>query len=153
LTPDCCLLLAGYFEPTELLLQPILWKQNSSLLTLDPSTGFVMLKLLSHRACQKMCWRKNQHNEIWGQVFAKLQKVNLACQSIWPAIDKERINIKFKIVSAGIPNNSRVGVSASFADRESDKKIFNASVKEQTYQQVGWYGKRQISREEPIACV
>ena len=25
----------------------------------------------SHRACQKMCWRKNQHTGIRGQVFAK----------------------------------------------------------------------------------
>ena len=42
----------------------------------------------SQWACQKMCWRKNQHTRIWWQVFAKLQKVNQVCQSIWPAIDK-----------------------------------------------------------------
>jgi len=42
----------------------------------------------SHQACQKMCWHKNQHTGIRGQVFAKLRKVNQAYQSIWPIIDK-----------------------------------------------------------------
>ena len=86
-------------------------------------------------------------------MFAKLRKVNQVCQSIWPAIDKEKINIKSESVSAGIPNNSCASVSASFVDRESDKRIFNASVKEQMYQQVGRYRKWQIGREEPIARV
>ena len=56
------------------------------------------------------------------------RKVNQACQSIWPEIDKGENKVKFKSVSAGIPNISQVGVSASFADTERDKKILNASV-------------------------
>ena len=35
--------------------------------------------------------------------------------------------VKFKSVSAGIPNISQMGVSASFADTIDDKKILNAS--------------------------
>ena len=73
------------------------------------------------------CWRKNQHIGIRGQVFAKHEKVNQACQSIWPEIDKEENRIKFESVSAGIPNVSRIGVSASSADTEGDKKILNVS--------------------------
>ena len=62
------------------------------------------------------------------QVFAKHGKVNQACQSIWPEIDKGENKVKFESVSAGIPNISQVGVSASFADTECNKKILNASV-------------------------
>ena len=36
--------------------------------------------------------------------------------------------IKFESVSAGIPNISQMGVSASFADTIDDKRILNASV-------------------------
>ena len=73
------------------------------------------------------CWRKNQHTGIRGQVFVKLRKVNQACQSIWPAIDKEQINVKSESVSAGISNISCTNISASSADKENDKRIFNAS--------------------------
>ena len=55
-------------------------------------------------------------------------KVNQACQSIWPEIDKGENKVKFESISAGIPNISQVGVSARFADTESDKNILNASV-------------------------
>ena len=81
----------------------------------------------SHQACQKMCWRKNQHTGIRGQVFAKHGKVNQACQLIWPEIDKEENKVKFESVSAEIPNVSQIIVSASSADTESDKRILNAS--------------------------
>ena len=54
-------------------------------------------------------------------------KVNQVCQSIWPVIDKGENKIKFESVSAGIPNISQVGASASFADTIDDKKILNAS--------------------------
>jgi len=74
------------------------------------------------------CWRKNQHTEIRGQVFTKLWKVNQACQSIWPEIDKGENKVKFESVSAGIPNISQTGVSVSSADTIDDKKILNASV-------------------------
>ena len=74
------------------------------------------------------CWRKNQHTGIRGQVFTESRKVNQACQSIWPEIDKEENKVKFESVSAGIPNVSQVGVSASSADTECDKKILYASV-------------------------
>ena len=60
-------------------------------------------------------------------MFAKLRKVNQACQLIWPEIDKGEINVKFESVSAGIPNISQTGVSASFADTIDDKKVLNAS--------------------------
>ena len=60
-------------------------------------------------------------------MFSKLRKVNQACQSIWPEIDKEENKVKFESVSAGIPNISQIGVSASFADTKDDKKILNAS--------------------------
>ena len=43
-------------------------------------------------------------------------------QSIWPEIDKGENKVKFESVLAGIPNISQVGVSASFADTECDKK-------------------------------
>ena len=56
------------------------------------------------------------------------RKVNQACQSIWPEIDSGENKVKFESVSAVIPNISQVGVSASFADTEHDKKILNASV-------------------------
>ena len=72
-----------------------------------------------------MCWRKNQHIGIQGQVFAKLWKVNQACQSIWPEIDKGENKVKFESVSAGIPNISHTGVSAGFADIEHDKRLLN----------------------------
>ena len=75
-----------------------------------------------------MCWHKNQHTGIRGQVFAKLRKVNQMCESIWPEIDKGENKVKFESVSAGVPNISRAGVSASFADTVDDKKILNASV-------------------------
>ena len=55
------------------------------------------------------------------------RKVNQACQSIWPEIDKGENKVKFESVSAGIPNISQVGVSASFADTERNKKILNAN--------------------------
>ena len=61
-------------------------------------------------------------------MFAKLRKVNQACQSIWPEIDKGENKIKFESVSAGIPNISHTGVSAGFADTVDDKKILNAGV-------------------------
>ena len=61
-------------------------------------------------------------------MFAKLQKVNQACQLIWPEIDKGENKVKFESVSAGIPNISLTGVSASFVDTGDDKKILNASV-------------------------
>jgi hypothetical protein len=75
-----------------------------------------------------LCWRKNQHTGIRGQVFAKLRKVNQACQSIWPEIDKGENKVKFESVSARIPNISHTGVWASFADIVDDKRILNASV-------------------------
>jgi len=68
------------------------------------------------------CWRKNQHTRIRGQVFAESRKVNQACQSIWPEIDKGENKVKFESVSAGIPNISQMGISASFADTIDDKK-------------------------------
>jgi hypothetical protein len=82
----------------------------------------------SHWAYQKMCWRKNQHTGIRGQVFAKLWKVNQACQSIWPVIDKGWNKVKFESVSAGIPNISHTDVSAGSADTEDNKKILNVSM-------------------------
>ena len=90
-----------------------------------------------------MCiyWRKNQHTGIRGQVFAKLQKVNQACQSIWPAIDKEKINVKSESVSAGIPNNSRAGVSASSADKENNKKDIRC--KRKTRDRIGRFGRHE----------
>ena len=48
-------------------------------------------------------------------------------QSIWPEIDKGENKVKFESVSAGIPNISQMGVSASFADTIDDKKILNTS--------------------------
>ena len=73
------------------------------------------------------CWRKNQNTEIRGQMFAESRKVNQACQSIWPEIDKGENKVKFESVSAGISNISQMGVSASFADTIDDKKILNES--------------------------
>ena len=61
-------------------------------------------------------------------MFAKLRKVNQACQSIWPEIDKGENEIKFESVSAGIPNISHIGVSAGYADTDNDKRILNAYV-------------------------
>ena len=58
-------------------------------------------------------------------MFSKHGKVNQACQSIWPEIYKEENKVKFESVSAGIPNISQMGVSASFADTIDDKKILN----------------------------
>ena len=60
-------------------------------------------------------------------MFAKSRKVNQVCQLIWPEIDKGENKVKFESVSAGIPNVSQMGVSASFADTIDDKKILNAS--------------------------
>ena len=60
-------------------------------------------------------------------MFAKLRKVNQACQSIWPEIDKGENKVKFESVSARIPNISQMDVAASFADTIDDKKILNAS--------------------------
>ena len=57
----------------------------------------------------------------------QVRKVNQACQSIWPEIDKGENKVKFESLSAGIPNISQIGVSASFADTIDDKKILNAS--------------------------
>ena len=56
------------------------------------------------------------------------RKVDQACQSIWPEIDKGENKVKIESVSAGIPNISQTGVSASSADTIDDKKILNASV-------------------------
>ena len=56
------------------------------------------------------------------------RKVNQACQSIWPKIDKGENKVKFESVSAGIQNISLTDVSAGFADTVDDKKIFNTSV-------------------------
>ena len=74
-----------------------------------------------------MCWRKNQYTGIREQVFAESRKVNQSYQTIWPKIDKGENKVKFESVSAGIPNISQIGVSASFADTMDDKKILNAS--------------------------
>ena len=46
----------------------------------------------------------------------------------WPEIDKGENKVKFESVSAGIPNISHTGVSASSADTVDDKKILNVSV-------------------------
>ena len=62
-------------------------------------------------------------------MFAKIRKVNQACQSILSAIDKEEINVKSESVSTGILNISLAGVSAGSADRENNKRIFNASIR------------------------
>ena len=53
------------------------------------------------------------------------RKVDQACQSIWP-IDwqGDRVNVKFEGVSAGVPIIPHIGISASFADRIHDKRIF-----------------------------
>ena len=59
-------------------------------------------------------------------MFAESRKVNQACQSIWPEIDKGENKVKYESVSAGIPNISHTGISPSFADMESDKRIINA---------------------------
>ena len=74
--------------------------------------------------CVPECWRKNQHTGIRGQVFTESQKVNQACQTIWPEIDKGENKVKFESVLAGIPNISHTGVSAGSADTEDDKRIF-----------------------------
>jgi len=55
-------------------------------------------------------------------VFAESQKVNQACQSICPEIDKGENKVKFESVSAGILNIAQMGVSASFADTIDEKK-------------------------------
>ena len=44
-------------------------------------------------------------------------------------MDKEEINVKSESVSAEIPNISPASVSAGSADRENNKRIFNASVR------------------------
>ena len=72
------------------------------------------LELIHSDLCEMngvLCWRKNQHTGIRGQVFAEPQKVNQACQSIWPKIDKGENKIKFESVSAGIPNISHRRIS------------------------------------------
>ena len=85
---------------------------------------------------------------------AKLRKVNQACKSNWPAIDKEKINVKFESVSAGILNNSRAGVSASFADKENNKRILNTSARQDIVSADSADTKNiKISLEEPIARV
>ena len=43
-------------------------------------------------------------------------------------LTKEKNKIKFESISAGIPNISQIGVSASSADTIDNKKILNASV-------------------------
>ena len=63
------------------------------------------------------------------------RKVNQACQSIWPEIDKGENKVKFESVSAGIPNISQMGVSAKSANTERDKKILNIGVWWQAYRQ------------------
>ena len=60
-------------------------------------------------------------------MFAESRKVNQACQSICPEIEKGENKVKFESVSAVILNISQMGVSASFADNIDDKKILNAS--------------------------
>ena len=95
-----------------------------------PHVGFTLLlgiTLAINFFLMWFCWRKNQHTGIRGQVFAKSQKVNQACQSIWPEINKGENKVKFESVSAGILNISQMGVSASFADTIDDKNILNAS--------------------------
>ena len=42
-------------------------------------------------------------------------------------LTREKNKVKFERVSAGIPNISQIGVSASSADTIDDKKILNAS--------------------------
>ena len=42
-------------------------------------------------------------------------------------LTREKNKVKFESVSAGIPNISQMGVSASFADTIDNKKILNAS--------------------------
>ena len=43
-------------------------------------------------------------------------------------LTREKNKVKFESISAGIPNISQIGVSASSADTINDKKIMNASV-------------------------
>ena len=87
-------------------------------------------------------------------MFAKLRKVNQACKSNWHAIDKEKINVKFESVLAGILNNSCAGVSASFADKENNKRILNASARQDIVSADSADTKNiKISLEELIARV
>ena len=42
-------------------------------------------------------------------------------------LTREKTKVKFESISAGIPNISQMGVSASFADTIDDKRILNTS--------------------------
>ena len=55
-------------------------------------------------------------------MFAESRKVNQACQSTCPEIDKGENKVKFESVSAGILNIAQMGVLASFTDTIDDKK-------------------------------
>ena len=69
-----------------------------------------------------LCWRKNQHTGIRGQVFTKLRKVDQACQSIWPVDwQGDKVNVKFEGVSAGVPNIPYRSYRQAIADTEDDK--------------------------------
>ena len=75
----------------------------------------------------KLLTQKSTHWNSRASV-RQARKVNQACQSIWPEIDKGENKVKFESVSAGILNISQMGVSASFADTIDDKRILNAGV-------------------------
>ena len=106
------------------------------------------------RSPDSLCWRKNQHIGIRGQVFAESRKVNQACQSIWPEINKGENKVKFESVSAGIPNISQMGVSASFADTIDDKKdIKYKRVVKERIGKISRYTRRQNRLLDSRSCV
>ena len=101
-----------------------------------------------------VCWRKNQHIGIRGQVFAESRKVNQACQSIWPEINKGENKVKFASLSAEIPNISQLGVSASFADTIDDKKdIKYKRVVKERIGKISRYTRRQNRLLDSRSCV
>ena len=79
----------------------------------------------SHRACQKnVLTQKSTHWNPRASV-RQARKIDQACQSIWPVDwQGDRVNVKFEGVSAGVPIIPQIGVSASFADTECNKRIF-----------------------------
>jgi hypothetical protein len=110
---------------------------------------------VSHRACQKMCWRKNQHTGNRGQVFTESQKsqpsvpVNLTCNwqerkqnQIW-----ERIGWDSEYLSGG-----RIGKLCRYYRWQKDIKC--ERVVDERIGRISRYTRRQNRPfGQPIAYV
>ena len=75
-----------------------------------------------------MLTQKSTHWNPRASVHRVTEKSTKRASQFDLKLTREKTKVKFKSISAGIPNITQMGVSASSADTIDDRKILNASV-------------------------